>query len=238
MSWTPWADEHLNRYRPRICVTFPPPADEKSCVMEEIDASARLYRADWEALLVEPNSPEAVGELSASDDLVWLRRAASGDARAFGRIFERHGDRLFRIAMSMLGNSADAEDVVQETFTGAFKGIKGFQGRSSVKTWLTRILVTQVSQWRRQQGRAVRRTEPMGDVATDGSASSVEKRIDLQAALEQLSDEHRQVLVLREYEQMSYDEIAEVIGVPRGTVESRLHRARTELKEKLRSYSS
>jgi RNA polymerase sigma-70 factor, ECF subfamily len=180
---------------------------------------------------VEPISPEA-------EDLRWLQRAAAGDAKAFGRLVDRHSDRLFRIAMSMLNNNAaDAEDVVQETFAGAYRGIKGFQGRSSVSTWLTRILVTQVSQSRRQKNRAVRKTEPIGQVAVEGGISAAEKRMDLQAALDQLSDEHREVLVLREFEQMSYQEIADVLGVPRGTVESRLYRARAELKEKLRSYS-
>ncbi|HUB25392.1 MAG TPA: sigma-70 family RNA polymerase sigma factor [Tepidisphaeraceae bacterium] len=168
-----------------------------------------------------------------------MQRAAAGDARAFGQLVDRHADRLFRIAMSMLNNhTADAGDVVQETFAGAYRGIKAFQGRSSVSTWLTRILVTQVSQSRRQKNRAVRKTESIGEVAVDGGATAVQKRIDIQQALDQLSDEHREVLVLREFEQMSYQEIADVLGVPRGTVESRLSRARAELKQKLRSYAN
>jgi RNA polymerase sigma-70 factor (ECF subfamily) len=70
----------------------------------------------------------------------------------------------------------------------------------------------------------------------DSAATSVGAKIDLQAALQLLSEEHREVLVLREFEGMSYDEMAEAIGLPRGTVESRLHRARAELKEKLKAY--
>jgi RNA polymerase sigma-70 factor (ECF subfamily) len=209
-----------------------PPAQEKSRLMEETDSSARLYPVNRETPLVEPTSPQAL----AAEDLVSLQRSAAGDSKAFGRLFERHGDHLFRIAASMLGNTADAEDVVQETFTGAFRGIKNFEGRSSVATWLARILVTQVSQFRRQKGRAVRKTEPIGEVATEGATAAAEKRIDLHAAMEQLSEEHREVLVLREFERMSYEEIAEVLGVPRGTVESRLHRARGELRERLKAY--
>lgn len=179
---------------------------------------------------MEPTSPE-------SEDLRCLRRAASGDGKAFGRLVDRHGDRLFRIAASMLGNTADAEDVVQETFAGAFKAAAGFEGRSSVGTWLTRILVTQVWQWRRQTSRPSRQTEPLGEPIVEGKTGAADQRMDLQAALEQLSEDHRQVLVLREFEKMSYDEMAEVLGIPRGTVESRLHRARGELKEILRSYA-
>jgi RNA polymerase sigma-70 factor (ECF subfamily) len=70
----------------------------------------------------------------------------------------------------------------------------------------------------------------------DSAATSIGAKIDLQAALQLLSEEHREVLVLREFEGMSYDEMAEAIGLPRGTVESRLHRARAELKEKLKAY--
>jgi RNA polymerase sigma-70 factor (ECF subfamily) len=69
-----------------------------------------------------------------------------------------------------------------------------------------------------------------------GPTAGVDASIDVDAAMQRLSPEHRQVLVLREFEQMSYDEIAEVLGVPRGTVESRLHRARSEMKEKLKAY--
>ncbi len=72
--------------------------------------------------------------------------------------------------------------------------------------------------------------------ATAGGESSTEQKIDLHAALAKLSAEHQEVLVLREFEQQSYEEIAETLGVPRGTVESRLHRARAELREKLKAY--
>jgi RNA polymerase sigma-70 factor (ECF subfamily) len=176
---------------------------------------------------VEPQKPEV-------DDLKLLRRAAVGESKAFDVLVNRHADRLFRLAYSLLGNAADSEDVLQETFAGAYRGMNGFEGRSSVGTWLTRILVTQAAKWRRDRKRPVERLDDQaasqsGEVATD-------RRLDLQAALDRLSPEHRQVLVLREFEKMSYEEMAEVIGVPRGTVESRLHRARGELREQLKAY--
>jgi len=172
-----------------------------------------------------------------------LAKAAGGDGRAFHVLVDRHAQRLFRLAVSLVGNAADAEDVVQETFAGAFKGLRAFEGRASVKTWLTRILFTQAAKWRRDRGRREggrRDYRPLESAEEQATVSDeifgVGARIDLQAALGRLSEEHREVLVLREFEGMAYEEMAEVLGVPRGTIESRLHRARNELRERLRSY--
>jgi RNA polymerase sigma-70 factor, ECF subfamily len=174
------------------------------------------------------------------DDVELLRQAAAGNARAFHELVDRHADRLYRLATSLVGNAADAEDVLQETFTGAFRGLKGFEQRASVRTWLTRILVTQAAKWRRdRKRRMVEPIEPHEEsMGRTGAQESAAAKIDLQAALQKLSDEHRQVLVLREFDLMSYDEIAQVLDVPRGTVESRLHRARLELREKMKAYVS
>jgi len=168
-----------------------------------------------------------------ADDIELLRRAADGDSGAFHALVDRHAQRLYRVAVSLVGNAVDAEDVLQETFIGAFRGLQGFEGRASVKTWLTRILVMQAAQFRRSRKR--KQLEAMPD-SVAAASKSAEAGIDIQAALGQLSAEHRQVLVLREYEGMSYEEIADVLDVPRGTVESRLHRARNEMREKLKSY--
>lgn len=181
-------------------------------------------------------TPRVEGLVSDAEDHGLLRQAAGGDGRAFHHLVDRHGARLYRLAVSLVGNGADAEDVLQETFAGAFRGLKGFEARSSVKTWLTRILFTQAAKWRRERKRRpVERLE--SHEAEMGSVTgSVETAIDLQAALGQLSVEHRQVLVLREFDGMAYQEMAEVLGVPRGTIESRLHRAREELRDKLKDY--
>src|SRR5947209_7719729 len=86
---------------------------------------------------------------TAAEDLALLRLAARGDGGAFHKLVDRHGQSLYRLAFSLAGNSADAEDLVQECLAGAFRGLDRFEGRSSVKTWLSRILVTQVARWRR-----------------------------------------------------------------------------------------
>jgi RNA polymerase sigma-70 factor, ECF subfamily len=167
------------------------------------------------------------------EDAELASRAAHGDADAFHALVDRHADRLFRLAVALVGNSADAEDVLQESLIGAFRGLSGFQGRSSVKTWLTRILVNQAAKFRRSKRKmaAVSEFEPSPDKAVGVAA-----KMDVNAAISELSPEHRQVIVLRELENMSYDEIAEVLQVPQGTVESRLHRAREALREKLKAY--
>jgi RNA polymerase sigma-70 factor, ECF subfamily len=171
-------------------------------------------------------SPEA-------DDIELLHRAGDGDSKAFHALVDRHAQRLYRLAVSLIGNATDAEDVLQEAFVGAFKGLRSFEARSSVKTWLTRILVMQAAQWRRS-----RRRRPAGPIedSIPAAGGNREAAMDVQAAIAKLSPEHAEVLVLREFEQMSYEEIAQVLDVPRGTVESRLHRARGELREKLKDY--
>ena len=181
---------------------------------------------------VQPTDPQG-----NDNDLQLVRRAIRGDGKAFHALVDAHSQRLYRLAVSLVGNATDAEDVLQETFAGAFRGLAGFQGRSSVKTWLTRILVTQAAKWRRdRQRRGMPSTDEVEVSQADSAATSIGAKIDLQAALQLLSQEHREVLVLREFEGMSYDEMAEAIGLPLGTVESRLHRARAELKEKLKAY--
>ncbi len=176
-------------------------------------------------------------ESSPSDsDLDLLKQSAASDAAAFHQLVDRHADRLFGLAVSLLPNRADAEDVLQETLAGAYRGLVRFEQRASVKTWLTRILILQIAKWRRE--RKNKRTEPIDPQAASAvdHEASANSRMDVQAAMAKLSPEHQEVMVLREFEQLSYEEIAGALGVPRGTVESRLFRARAELRVKLKAY--
>jgi RNA polymerase sigma-70 factor (ECF subfamily) len=170
-----------------------------------------------------------------AEDLRLLQRAGRGDSAAFHELVDRHASRLFRLAVSLVGNAADAEDILQEAFAGAFRGLRGFESRSSVKTWLTRILVIQAAKSRRSR-KPTENIEQAAPAATGDAAAGVDARLDLQAALQKMSAEFREVIVLRELEQMSYEEIAATLEIPRGTVESRLHRARAQLREKLKAY--
>ena len=205
---------------------------------DPMESASSLGPRETSALAaIGPDSSLAVSELAL------VRRAAAGDAGAAHSLVDRYAQKLFGLAVRLTGNATDAEDVLQETFTGALKGFGSFEGRSSVKTWMTRILVTQVARWRRSERvRQTRRLQTDGGETTDPAVMSSDhavssgQRLDLNAAIAKLSPEHREVIVLREYDGLSYDEISQVLRVPRGTVESRLHRARGELRERLKDY--
>lgn len=182
--------------------------------------------APWAAASAEARSVPGDAEL--------LRRIGGGDESAFRELTDRHARYLFGIAHSLTGNPSDAEDVVQETLV-AMLGAR-FRGESSVRTWLVQILV-------RRAGMLRRKKRPAGAWPADPAAAresdrhaGTEARLDLAVMLETLSPEHRQVIVLREVEQLSYDEMAAALGVPRGTIESRLHRARAELRGRFKGY--
>jgi len=187
--------------------------------------------------------------LQSDQELV--QASASGDSKAFHALVDRYAPELTRLARSLSRTRSDAEDVVQETFVGAFKGVSRFDGRSSVRTWLSRILVRQAAKaWNRSsrhrstvsldnpERAAGNWQRPDGRSGSVSTTSSVDRRIDLHEILQTLGEDHRQVILMREIDGLSYAEIAEALGVPQGTVESRLHRARGELREKLAGYLS
>lgn len=170
-------------------------------------------------------------------DLELARRAQKGEESAFHELVDRYANELFKLAFSLTGAVDGAEDVLQETFLGAFQGLDSFEGRSSVKTWLIRILVKQAAKYHRY--RRIRKTESTNnffpqDSGSESSARDFEIRMDIKTMIKTLSPEHREVIVLRELEGFSYEEMAEILGVPRGTVESRLFRARQELKKRFK----
>jgi RNA polymerase sigma-70 factor, ECF subfamily len=162
----------------------------------------------------------------------FLRRLRRHEQAAFHELVDQYSQPLFRVAYSMVANAADAEDVVQETFTAAFAGISKFRGESSLKTWLMQILVRQSARVQRSRGRRMTIGIDNVDQAVGDSSAATESRLDVIEMLQKLSPEHREVIVLRELQAMSYEEMAAALKIPRGTVESRLHRARQELKEK------
>ena len=173
------------------------------------------------------------------DDAELLRRVQT-DPAAFRELVARHARYLYGIAFSLVGNAADAEDLVQETFAASLTS--QFRGEAAVRTWLVQILVRRAAMLRRGRkhpaivGR-IGLTDEVAPAKTAPSAvAGADARLDLAAMLETLSLEHRQVIVLREVEGLSYDEMAVALGVPRGTVESRLHRARAELRRRFQGY--
>jgi RNA polymerase sigma-70 factor, ECF subfamily len=176
------------------------------------------------------------------DDIELLRQICRGDGAAFRVLVERESRYLYGIAHALTGNSADAEDLVQETFTGTLK--TRFRGEASARTWLVQILVKQAamlfrSRRRQKNDRSLglgSREDRANEMTAPAETAGTEARLDLSTMLAELSDEHRTVIVLRELQGMSYGEMAAVLGVPQGTVESRLFRAREELRRRFSGY--
>lgn len=180
-----------------------------------------------------------------------VARARRGDTAAFGQLVERYQDALFNGIYRMVSRREDAEDLAQETFVRAFRAIARFQGRSSLYTWLYSIAMNLVISHRRKASTAAGRANPLslqqlhdGDgrplelnshgERPEDDAERHERHQLLHEAIGRLEEEHRTVVVLRDIEGFDYQAIAELLGCPRGTVKSRLHRARLALREELK----
>lgn len=173
-----------------------------------------------------------------------LERARRGDNAARTELVMRHGRRLFGLAAALLGGGdPDVNDVVQEAFLAAFDGgLKGFKGNASLATWLSGVLINRVRKLRRyRQSRPAGpldrvNWQPAADQASRSPATQVEQRMDVAAMLDSLPAEYREVMVLREWQQMSYAEMASALGVPERTAETRLTRARRMLRQRFGGY--
>jgi RNA polymerase sigma-70 factor, ECF subfamily len=174
-----------------------------------------------------------------------LEQARRGENAARTELVMRHGRRLFGLAAGLLGGGdADVNDVVQETFLAAFDGgLKAFKGNASLATWLSGVLINRVRKLRRYRrsrpAGPMNRVEPQtaaDDRASPSPATQVEQRIDVATMLDSLPPEYREVIVLREWQQMSYAEMASVLGVPERTAETRLTRARRMLRRRFGGY--
>jgi RNA polymerase sigma-70 factor (ECF subfamily) len=181
----------------------------------------------------------------ASDDSLLIEQSMAGDTEAFGRLVSRYQDRLYNSMVHQLRNESEAEDVVQESFILSFTRLASFQGKSSFYTWLYRIAFnTAISRQRRKRPQLSLERDMAGsgkDVAAKAPRPELrldqdERSSELMAALGRLNDEHRTILVLREMDELGYEEISEILDTPVGTVRSRLHRARARLKEELAGY--
>jgi RNA polymerase sigma-70 factor (ECF subfamily) len=174
------------------------------------------------------------------DETELIQRANQGDQRAFGALVERYQRRVIGVAMAVVHNQEDALELAQETFVRAYENLGKFESRSSFSTWLYRIAANLAIDFRRREGRHnILRGEEAeneinriptgsGDSFTEFSRGELSQR--LHDALAELTPEHRAVILLREVEGLSYDEISDLLQCPRGTVMSRLHYARTRLR--------
>jgi RNA polymerase sigma-70 factor (ECF subfamily) len=177
------------------------------------------------------------------------RRCAARDSDAIRHVIVANNQRLFRAAWSILKNRSDAEDAVQAGYLAAFAAMGSFEGRSSLSTWLTRIVVNEALGRRRSDERRRRHLEQEGVTVLDSyrdalmrgsetespdvSVARAQIRNLLEKAVGQLPDAFRTVFVLREIEGLSGEETADILGLPVATVKTRLFRGRRQLQEML-----
>ena len=187
-------------------------------------------------------------ETITSDETI-IERALTGDADAFGDLVRRWERRIFALSYGMLGREEDARDATQETFIAAFRNLRGFRGDAKVSSWLHRIAVNQcITRQRRAKVRGETALEDeqeknAGSFATPSAFSPsrvVEKREVTQAvrrAVNGLPVELRQVIVMKEFEELTFKEIADTLDLPLSTVKSRLYTALKQLQMRLQKFT-
>jgi RNA polymerase sigma-70 factor (ECF subfamily) len=184
-----------------------------------------------------------VAEPVAGDSAEFVDQLRAGDRRAFEELVRLQQHRVYGLALRMLGNAAEAQDVSQEAFLRAHRGLADFRGDARLSTWLyaivSRLCLNRLAGTERRLTRHGEETLVRLPDAAPGPDQTLERgelEEALHRAIVELPDERRIVVVLRDIEGLAYEEIAEVLDVPVGTVRSRLHRARLDLKEKLERF--
>lgn len=173
-----------------------------------------------------------------NDDAELIEQTLAGRSAAFGTLVRKYQNRLYNVVYHILGDAVEAEDAVQEAFVHAYLKLGQFEGKSNFYTWLYRIAFRAAIDLRRNRkhcracGGMAEETGKLPDRAEGPTErlESIERQALVRKALSRLDEEHRTVLVLRELEGFCYETIAEILDVPIGTVRSRLHRARLQLR--------
>jgi RNA polymerase sigma-70 factor (ECF subfamily) len=185
---------------------------------------------------------------TATSDEQIVERALTGDAEAFGEIVKRWERRIFALAFGMLGREEDARDATQETFLAAFRNLRAFRGEAKVSSWLHRIAVNQCIT---RQRRAKVRNESALETEEEKNAATLaapvryspvrvvegwETTAAVRLAVNSLPVELRQVVVMKEFEELTFKEIADALDLPLSTVKSRLYTALKQLQMRLRKF--
>lgn len=181
-----------------------------------------------------------MAEPALTPDAELVRRARRGDHGAFEALVKKFQDRAYRTAYHMTGNHGDADDVAQESFLRAYRGLPSFDERAAFGTWLHRIVINSALNHlraRRRRGRTepaeVAEALPAPDTDPAERTEAREEAEDVLAALEQLSPTLRETLVMATLEDMPYKDIAQTLGIPEGTVAWRVNQARKTLRKRL-----
>ena len=185
----------------------------------------------------------------ATSDEQIVQRALTGDAEAFGEIVQRWERRIFALSFGMLGREEDARDATQETFLAAFRNLRAFRGEAKVSSWLHRIAVNQCIT---RQRRAKVRNESALDTEEEKNASSFaapikysparetegrETTAAVRLAVNSLPVDLRQVVVMKEFEELTFKEISDALDLPLSTVKSRLYTALKQLQMRLQKFN-
>ena len=180
----------------------------------------------------------------AISDAECVRKLQRGETDAFETLIRRHQKTIFNLVYRMLGDYDEAAEISQEAFLSAYRAIGNFRGDANFSTWLYRIALNHATTRRKslntlqQRSVPIENTEPASD-PHPGPAESMEKkeiRQRVQQALNRLDPDDAAVILLRDLQDVPYEEVARVLEIPIGTVKSRLHRARLALKSELASY--
>lgn len=176
-------------------------------------------------------------------DAELIAATLAGERDSFGTLVLRYQDRLHNTLLRVLGNHHDAHEILQEAFLQAYRKLDTYRGNAQFYTWMYRVALNLACSHRRKQKGGMSSVEQMRERAGEELVADEsppeqgmirqERAEQVQAALMRISEEHREILVLREIEECSYDTIAEILKLPVGTVRSRLFRARMQLKQEL-----
>jgi len=180
-----------------------------------------------------PGPPPPTDWTAESADAVVVLAAAAGDRRALEVLLERHADRVHAICRRIVGNAEDALDATQEALVAIARGIERFDGRAAFSTWCYRVATNAALDELRRRGRRPMPTELIDAATTPTGEAAVDARLDVDRALAEIPEEFRVAVVLRDLADLDYPEIAGVLGVPIGTVKSRIARGRSALGDRL-----
>jgi RNA polymerase sigma-70 factor (ECF subfamily) len=191
-------------------------------------------------MTVHPSAARRAPQGARAEDMALVERCRAGDLAAFEELYRAHAGKLFSLATRMLGNPADAEDLLQEIFLSAHRKLDGFRGESALGTWLYRLATNHCLDFLRSRASRTRQvTDPLDDdpgwyePGQRGLAEQTVTKMDLERALAKLPDGCRAAFVLHDVQGLEHREVAEALGIAEGTSKSQVHKARLRLRAML-----
>lgn len=187
--------------------------------------------------ILEISNKQIMEKIISQPDKILIQQILKGEKGLFAQIIRRYNQRLFRAGMAILNNDAETEDAMQSTYINAYEHLAQFENRAAFATWLTRIMVNECLKLKKKRTQTVQLSENHITMTTPAHVL-VNKELNnlLENAVSQLPEKYRLVFMLREMEEMSVKETAEVLTIEETNVKVRLNRAKTMLRESLKDY--